>query len=52
VPRYILPDAHLSPQPINRGPWALRTARIRCEFHESSEKLSIPLKPFYKCVVL
>jgi hypothetical protein len=26
---YILPDAHLSPQPINRGPWALRTARIR-----------------------
>jgi hypothetical protein len=33
APRYILPDAHLSPQPINRGPWALRTARIRCEFH-------------------
>jgi len=33
VPRYILPDAHLSLQPINRGPWALRTARIRCEFH-------------------
>jgi hypothetical protein len=33
VPRYILPDAHLSPQPINRGPWALRTIRIRCEFH-------------------
>jgi hypothetical protein len=21
--------AHLNPQPINRGPWALRTARIR-----------------------
>jgi len=33
APRYILPDAHLSPQPINIGPWALRTARIRCEFH-------------------
>jgi hypothetical protein len=33
APRYILPDAHLSHQPINRGPWALRTARIRCEFH-------------------
>jgi hypothetical protein len=32
-PTYILPDAHLSPQPINRGPWALRTTRIRCEFH-------------------
>jgi hypothetical protein len=29
APCYILPDAHLSPQPINRGPWALRTARIR-----------------------
>jgi len=33
VPRYILPDAHLRPQHINRGPWALRTARIQCEFH-------------------
>jgi len=32
APRYILPNAHLSPQPINRGPWALRTARIRSEF--------------------
>jgi hypothetical protein len=29
TPNYILPDAHLSPQHINRGPWALRTARIR-----------------------
>jgi hypothetical protein len=29
APSYILPNAHLSPQPINRGPWALRTARIR-----------------------
>jgi len=29
APRYIFPDAHLSPQPINRGLWALRTARIR-----------------------
>jgi len=28
APNYIFPDAHLSPQPINRGPWALRTARI------------------------
>jgi hypothetical protein len=28
-PGIFLPDAHLSPQPINRGPWALRTARIR-----------------------
>jgi hypothetical protein len=32
-PRHILPDAHSDPQPINRGPWALRAARIRCEFH-------------------
>jgi hypothetical protein len=29
APNYILADAHLSPQPINRDPWALRTARIR-----------------------
>jgi hypothetical protein len=29
TPSYILPDAHLSPQPVNRGPWALRTVRIR-----------------------
>jgi hypothetical protein len=29
VPRYILSNAHLSPQPINRGPLALTTARIR-----------------------
>jgi hypothetical protein len=29
VPSYILPDDHLSLQPINRGPWALRTTRIR-----------------------
>jgi len=28
-PGIFFPDAHLSPQPINRGPWALRTARIR-----------------------
>jgi hypothetical protein len=33
VPKYILSDAHLSPQPINRGPWTQRTLRIRCEFH-------------------
>jgi len=33
APRQILPDAHSDPQPINRGPWALRAARIRCEFH-------------------
>jgi hypothetical protein len=33
VPRFILPDAHLSPQPINRSPWAPRAARIQCEFH-------------------
>jgi hypothetical protein len=31
--RYIFLDTHLRPQPINRGPWALRTARILCEFH-------------------
>jgi hypothetical protein len=31
--RLILPDAHSDPQIINRGPWALRAARIRCEFH-------------------
>jgi hypothetical protein len=29
APSYILLDAHLSPQPINRVPWTLRTARIR-----------------------
>jgi hypothetical protein len=33
APRQILPDAHSDPQPINRGPWALRATRIRCEFH-------------------
>jgi len=33
APKYILPDAYLSPQPINRGPWALRIERIRSEFH-------------------
>jgi hypothetical protein len=27
------PDAHFDPQPINRGSWALRAARIRYEFH-------------------
>jgi hypothetical protein len=32
-PGIFFPDAHLSPQPINRGPCALRTARIRREFH-------------------
>jgi hypothetical protein len=26
---HITAVAHLNPQPINRGPWALRTARIR-----------------------
>jgi hypothetical protein len=26
---HITAVAHLKPQPINRGPWALRTARIR-----------------------
>jgi hypothetical protein len=29
APDYILLDAHLSPQPINRVPWALKNARIR-----------------------
>jgi hypothetical protein len=33
APRKNLPDAHSDPQPINMGPWALRAARIRCEFH-------------------
>jgi hypothetical protein len=33
APRQIFPDAHSDPQPINRGPWALRAARIWCEFH-------------------
>jgi hypothetical protein len=33
APRQNLPDAHSDPQPINRGSWALRAARIRCEFH-------------------
>jgi hypothetical protein len=33
APRQNLPDAHSDPQPINKGPWALRAARIRCEFH-------------------
>jgi hypothetical protein len=28
-PGIFFPDSHLSPQPINRGPWALRTVRIR-----------------------
>jgi hypothetical protein len=29
APIFIKAVAHLNPQPINRGPWALRTARIR-----------------------
>jgi len=29
VPIYIFPNAHLSLQPINKGPWALKTTRIR-----------------------
>jgi hypothetical protein len=29
APAYITTVAHSVPQPINRGPWALRTARIR-----------------------
>jgi hypothetical protein len=29
TPVFIKAVAHLNPQPINRGPWALRTARIR-----------------------
>jgi len=33
LPGKICPDAHSDPQPINRGPWALRAAIIRCEFH-------------------
>jgi hypothetical protein len=33
APRQIIPDAHSDPQTINRGPWALRAVRIRCEFH-------------------
>jgi hypothetical protein len=33
LPGIFLPDAHSNPQPINRGPWALRAARNRCEFH-------------------
>jgi hypothetical protein len=33
LPGIFLPDTHSDPQPINRGPWALRAARIRCEFH-------------------
>jgi hypothetical protein len=28
----ILLDAHTDPQTINRGPWALRAARIQSEF--------------------
>jgi hypothetical protein len=30
APRQIFPDAHSDPQIINRGPWALRAARIWC----------------------
>jgi len=29
APSFIKAVAHLNPQPINRVPWALRTARIR-----------------------
>jgi hypothetical protein len=51
VPRYILPNAHLSPQPINRGPWALRTARILVLNSSIAQRRDISSKALFKCDV-
>jgi hypothetical protein len=46
APRHILPDAHSDPQPINRGPWALRAARIRYWIPQLLRDVVFPLKPY------
>jgi hypothetical protein len=48
--RLIFPDAHSDPQTINRGPWALRASRIRCEFHNCSETY-ISSEALFKCAI-
>jgi hypothetical protein len=40
---HITTVAHLNPQPINRGPWALRTAKIQFEFLQSLESYCVKL---------
>jgi hypothetical protein len=46
---YILLDAHLSPQPINRVPWALGAARIRYLIPQLLRDVIFPLKPIQVC---
>jgi len=41
--------AHSAPQPINRGPWALRTARIRYWIPQVLKDVIFPLKPLQVC---
>jgi len=52
VPRYILPDAHLSPKLINWGPWALRTTRIRYWIPQLLRDVIFPLKRFPSVLLL
>jgi hypothetical protein len=42
---HISATAHSAPQPINRGPWALRTARIRYWIPQVLRDVIFPLKP-------
>jgi hypothetical protein len=46
---HITAVAHSAPQPINRGPWALRTARIRYWIPQLLRDFIFPLKPFQVC---
>jgi hypothetical protein len=46
---HITAVAHSAPQPINRGPWALRTARIRYWIPQLLRDVIFPLKPLQVC---
>jgi hypothetical protein len=46
---HIIAVVHSTPLPINRGPWALRTARIRYWIPQLLRDVIFPLKPFQVC---
>jgi hypothetical protein len=46
---HITAVAHSAPQPINRGPWALRTVRIRYWIPQLLRDVIFPLKPLQVC---
>jgi hypothetical protein len=46
---HITAVAHSAPQPINRGPWALRTTRIRYWIPQVLRDVLFPLKPLQVC---